>query len=162
MVTAAMKLRDACSLEEKLWPTRQHIKKQRHYFANKGLSSQSYGFSSGHVRMWELDQKEDWMLKNWCFWTVVLEPRVLRVPWTARRFNQSILQKKSTLNIHWNDWCWNWSFNTLATWCKEPPHWKRPWCWKRLRARGEGYDRGWDSWMASLTQWTWVWARSRR
>ena len=52
---------------------RQHIKKQRHYFANKGLSSQSYGFSSSHVWMWELDYKESWALKNWCFWTVVLE-----------------------------------------------------------------------------------------
>ena len=52
---------------------RQHIKKQRHYFADKGLYSQSYGFSSSHVWMWELDQKESWTLKNWCFWTVVLE-----------------------------------------------------------------------------------------
>ena len=52
---------------------RQHIKKQRHYCANKGLSSQSYGFSSSHVRLWELDYKESWVLKNWCFWTVVLE-----------------------------------------------------------------------------------------
>ena len=52
---------------------RQHIKKQRHYFANKGPSSQSYGFSSSHVWMWELDYKESWMLKNWCFWTVMLE-----------------------------------------------------------------------------------------
>ena len=52
---------------------RQHIRKQRHYFANQGLSSQSYGFSSGHVWMWELDSKETWAPKNWCFWTVVLE-----------------------------------------------------------------------------------------
>ena len=52
---------------------RQHIKKQRHYFTNKGLSSRSYGFSSSHVWMWELDYKESWALKNWCFWTVVLE-----------------------------------------------------------------------------------------
>ena len=52
---------------------RQHIKKQRHYFANKGPSSQGYGFSSGHVWMWELDYKESWVQKNWCFWTVVLE-----------------------------------------------------------------------------------------
>ena len=73
MVTAGMKLKDACSLEEKLWPTRQHIKKQRHYFANKGSSSQGYDFSSDHVWMWELDYKENWELKNWCFWTVVLE-----------------------------------------------------------------------------------------
>ena len=74
MVIAAMKLKDTCSLEEKLWPTyRQHIKKQRHYFANKGPSSQSYGFSSSHVWLWELDCKESWALKNWRFWTVVLE-----------------------------------------------------------------------------------------
>ena len=73
MVTAAMKLKDSFSLEEKLWPHGQHIKKQRHYFANEGPSSQSYGFSSGHVWMWELDHKESWELKNWCFWTVVLE-----------------------------------------------------------------------------------------
>ena len=72
MVTAAMKLKDAYSLEEKLWP-RQGIKKQRHYFADKGSYSQSYGFSSSHVWMWELDHKESWALMNWCFWTVVLE-----------------------------------------------------------------------------------------
>ena len=53
--------------------TRHHIKKQRHYFANKGPSSQDYGFSSSHVWMWELDYKESWMPKNWCFWTVVIE-----------------------------------------------------------------------------------------
>ena len=73
MVTAAMKLTDTCSLEEKYDQHWQHIKKQRHYFANKGLSSQSYGFSSSHVWMWERDYKESWALKNWCFWTVVLE-----------------------------------------------------------------------------------------
>jgi len=69
-----MKLKDAYSLEGKLdnFP-RQHIKKQRHYFVNKGPSSQGYGFFSSHVRMWELDYKESWALKNWCFWTVVLE-----------------------------------------------------------------------------------------
>ena len=71
-------------------------------------------------------------------------------------------QRKSILNIHWKDWCWSWTSNTLATWCKEPTHWKRPWCWERLRAGGEGDHRGWDGWMASLTQWIWVWADSRR
>ena len=70
--------------------------------------------------------------------------------------------RKSVLNIIWKDWCWSWSFNTLATWCKEPTHWKRPLCWERSKARGEGDNRGWDSWMASLTQWTWVWASSGR
>ena len=82
--------------------------------------------------------------------------RLLRVPWTARRSNQSIL-RKSVLNIHWKDWCWSWSSNTLATWCKELIHWKRPWCWERLKVGGEGDNRGWDGWMASRTQWTWVW-----
>ena len=67
-----------------------------------------------------------------------------------------------TLNgrIHWKDWCWSWSTNTLATWCEELTHWKRPWCWERLKAGGEGDDRGWDGWMALPTQWTWVWASS--
>ena len=73
-------------------PTKEHIKKQRHYFANKGPSSQGYGFSSGHVWMWELDCEESWALKNWCFWTVVLEKALERVPWTARRSKQSILK----------------------------------------------------------------------
>ena len=64
------------------------------------------------------------------------------------------------MTIHWKDWCWSWNFNTLATWCKELTHWKRPWCWERLRAGGEGDDRGWDDWMASPTRWTWVWVSS--
>ena len=70
--------------------------------------------------------------------------------------------KKSILNVHWKDWCWSWNSNPLATWCKELTHWKRPWCWERLRAGGEGDDRGRDGWMASLIQWTRVWANSRR
>ena len=74
----------------------------------------------------------------------------------------SLYQRKSTLNIHWKGWCWSWSSNNLATWCKEPTHWKRPWCWKRLKAGRKGEDRGWDGWMESLTQWTWVWANSGR
>ena len=73
MVTAARKLKDASSLEENYDQPRQHIQKQRHYFANKGPSSQGYGFSSSHVWMWELECEESWVLKNWCFWTVVLE-----------------------------------------------------------------------------------------
>ena len=69
-------------------------------------------------------------------------------------------QRKSVLNIHWQDWCWSWSSKTLATWCEEVTHLKSPWNWERLRAGGEGDDRGWDAWMASLTQWTWVWVDS--
>ena len=73
---------------------RQHIKKQRHYFANNS-SSQSYSFSSSHVQMWELDHKENWALKNWSFWIVVLEKTLESPPWTARRSNQSILKEIS-------------------------------------------------------------------
>ena len=57
------------------------------------------------------------------------------------------------IDLFRKDWCWSWSSDTLATWCEVPTQWKRPWCWERLRARGEGGDRGWDGWMASLTQW---------
>ena len=67
---------------------------------------------------------------------------------------------KSVLNIHWKDWCWSWNCNTLATRCEELTHLKRPWCWVRLNAGGEGDDRGWDGCMASSTQWTWVWVNS--
>ena len=70
--------------------------------------------------------------------------------------------RKSMLNIHWKDWCWSWISNTLATWCEKPTHWKRSWCWERLKAGGEGDDRGWDGWMASPRQWKWVWANSGR
>ena len=68
--------------------------------------------------------------------------------------------RKSVLNIHWKDWCWSWNSNTLATSCEEVTHLKRPWCWERLKAGGEGDNRGWDGWMASLTQWTWIWVNS--
>ena len=67
--------------------------------------------------------------------------------------------RKSVLNILWKNWCW--STNPLATWCEELTHLKRPWCWEGLRAGREGDDRGWDSWMALPTQWTWVWVNSR-
>ena len=70
--------------------------------------------------------------------------------------------RKSVLNVHWKDRCWSWSSNMSAIWYKQLTHWKRPWCWERLRAEGEGGDRCSDGWMVSLTQWTWVWANSRR
>ena len=87
-----MKLKDASPWKKSYDKPRQHIKKQRHYFANKGPSSQGYGFSSSHVCMWELDHKESWALNNLCFWTVMLE-KTLESPWTARRSNQSILKE---------------------------------------------------------------------
>ena len=68
---------------------------------------------------------------------------------------------RSVLAVLWKKWCWSWNLNTLATSCKELTHWKRLWCWVGLGAGGEGDDRGWDSWMASPTRWTWVWMNSR-
>ena len=121
------------------------------------LTKQSYGFSSSYVQMWELDHKEGWALKNWCFQILMLK-MTFESPLEARRSNQS----KSTLNIHWKDHGWSRSSNTLATWCEELTHLKWPWCWERLKVGVEGDNRGWDGWMASLTQWTWIWANSNR
>ena len=104
---------------------------------------------------WTVKKAERWRIdafELWCWRTL------LRVPWTARRPNQSIL-KETSPGVHWEDWCSGWNSNTLATSCEELTHWKRPWCWEGLGA-GEGDDRGWDGWMASLTRWTWVWVNS--
>ena len=108
---------------------RQCIKKQRDHFANKGPSSQSYGFSSSHIRMWELDHKEGWVLKNWCFRIVVLE-RALRVPWTARRSNQSIL-KEINPEYSLDRLMLKLKFQNFGRLMREQTHWKRPWCWER-------------------------------
>ena len=89
----------------------------------------------------------------WCW------RRFLRVPWTARRSNQSILKEISP-KYSLEGWCWSWNCNILATWCEELTHWKRPWCWERVKAGGEGDSRGWDGWMTPPTWWTWVWASS--
>ena len=104
---------------------------------------------------WTIKQAEHKRIDAFSLWCW---RRLLRVPWRARRSNQSNL-KEITLNIHWKDWCW--SSNTLVTWCEELIHWKIPWCWERMRAGGEGDDIGWDGWMASPAQWTWVWVDSR-
>ena len=68
---------------------------------------------------------------------------------------------RSALGVLWKEWCWSWNSSTLATSCEELTHWKRLWCWEGLGEEGEGDDRGWDGWMASPTQWTWVWVNSR-
>ena len=136
----------------------QHIKKQRHYFTDKVhiVKAMAFPLAMYGCERWIIKKAECWRIdafELWCWRTL------LRVPWTAKRSNQSI-QKKSILNIHWKYWCW--SSNTLATWCEELTHWKRPWCWERLKAGEEGDDRGRDGWMASLTQWTWIWTSSGR
>ena len=111
-----------------------------------------YGCESWTIKKAECQRIDAFEL--WCW------RRLVRVPWTARRSNQSVLKEISPeyllkglmlkLKLH-----------TLAPWCEELTLWKRPWCWERLKVGGEGFDRGWDSWMASPTQWTWVWASSR-
>ena len=131
-------------------------KKQRHNFADKGPYSQSCSFSSSHVRMWELDHKEGWAPKNWCFRTVVLD-KTLESPLDCKEIKLVNSKGNQSWIFIWEDWCWSWNSNNLASWCEELTHWKRPWCWERLRPGREGDDRGWDGWMASPTQRTWVW-----
>ena len=160
MVTAAMKLKDARFLGIKAMTNLNCIKKQRHHFAEKCPYSQSYGFSSNHIWMWELNHKEGWAPKNWCFWIRVLEKTLKSLldfkeikpvnpkgnqPWIFIRGTDAEVEAPSF-----------WSPDAELT------HWKRPWCWERLRAGGKGGGWGWDGWMASLTQWTWVWANCRR
>ena len=89
------------------------------------------GFSSSQVWMWELDYKESWAVKNWCFWTVVLE-KTLESSLDCKEIKPVNLKRKSTLNTLWKDWCW--SSNTLAACCEQLTHWKKPWCWEILRA----------------------------
>ena len=107
---------------------------------------------------WTIKKAECWRIdafELWCW------RRLLRVSWTARRSNQSIKGSQPWIFIGRTD-AESWSSNTSATWCEKLTHWKRPWCWQRQKARGKGDDRGWDGWIASLTQWTWVWASSGR
>ena len=102
--------------------------------------------------MWELDYKEDRVPKNWCFWSMVLE-KTLERPLDSKEI-QPRHPKEISPEYSLKDWCWSWNSNTLATWFEELTYWKRPWCWERLKAGGEGDDRGWDGRMASPTQWT--------
>ena len=136
------------------------MKNQRCYFANKGPSSQSYGFSSSHVRMWELNSKESWAPKNWCFWTVVLE-KTLERPLECKEI-KPVLSK--------GNHSWIFIGRTDAE-AKSPILWpleartdsleKNLILGKIEGGRQRGWHTGWDGWMASLTQWTWVWASSR-
>ena len=138
---------------------KQHIQKQRHYFANKGLSSQGYGFSGSHLWVWELDYKESWAPKNWCFWTVVLE-KTLESSLDCKEIqpvnpegNQSWIfigrtDAEAESPILWPPVAKNWLI------------WKDPDAGKDWGQEEKG-DRGWDGWMASSTWWTWVWASPR-
>ena len=106
---------------------------------------------------------ECWTIKKAEHWKTLLNCGVGEDSWESLRLlgdPTSQSWKKSALNILWKDRCSSWNSNTLATWCKEPTPWTRPWCWERLKA-GEWDNRGWDGWMASLTGETWVWVNSR-
>ena len=108
----------------------------------------------------DVNLKEGWVPKNWCFWTVMLE-KTIESHLDSKEIRPVNLTCSQPLNIHWKNWCWGWNSNTLATWCKDLSLWKRLWCWERLKEGGEGENRGWDGWMASTTYWTWIWTSSR-
>ena len=110
-----------------------------------------YGCESWTVKKAERHRMDAFELWYW--------RRLLRVPWTARMSTQSILIEISP-GCSLEGLMLNWNSNTLATSCKEFTHWKRHWCWEGLGAGGEGDDSGWDGWMASPTQWMWVWVNS--
>ena len=106
---------------------------------HKSPYSQSCGFSISHIWMWELDHKEGWAPNNWCFRSGMLG-KTLKSTLNSKDIKPVDLKRKSTLNIHWKDWCWN--STTLATWCEEPTHWKNPWFWERVRAGRRGVTKG--------------------
>ena len=155
MVTAAMKLKDAY-LERKVMTNLDCILKNRDITLSTKVCLVKamvfpvvmYGCESWTIKKAEHRRIDPFEL--WC-WT-----RLLRVPWTARRSSQSIL-KEINPGCSLEGLMLKLRFQFLATWYEEVTHLKRPWCWERLRAGGEGDDRGWDGWMASLSQWTWVW-----
>ena len=139
---------------------RQSIKKQRHHFANNGPYSQSYGFSSSCIQMWELDHQEGWArridaFELWCW------RRLLRVPWTARRSNQSIL-KEISLGRSLEGLMLKLKLQYFGHLMWRARSLEKTLMLGQLRAGGEEDDRGWDGWMASRTLWTWVWVNSGR
>ena len=140
-----MKLKVLAPWKKSYDQPRQHIKKERHYFANKGPSSQSHAFSSIHVWIWEMDCKENWALKNWWFWTVVLE-KTLESPFDYKEIQP--VRTDAEAPILWPPDAKNWLIE------KDPDAGK---VWKQE----EKGTTGWDGWMVSPAWWTWVWASSR-
>ena len=138
--------------------SRHHIKKQRLYFATKVLSSQGYGFSSSHVWMWELKHKEGWVSKTWCFWIVVLE-KTLESPLGCREILMSILMEISP-ECSLEGLMLKLKLQYFGHLMRRADSFEKTLILWKTEGRGEGDDRGWDGWMASLTQWTWVWVNS--
>ena len=137
---------------------RQHIKKQRHYFVHKALSSQACFFSvvMCGCESWTIKKAEHRRIDAFelCSWR-----RLLRVPWTARRSSQSILKEVSP-RCSLEGLMLKLKCQYFGHLMRRADFLKRPWCWERLRAGGEGDNRGWDGWIASPTQWTWLWVDS--
>ena len=123
-------------------------------------SSQGYGFSSSHVWMWELDNKEGWALKNWCFRTVLLE-KTLRVPWTARRSNQSILKEISP-ECSLEGLMLKLKLQYFGHLMQRTDSFEKTMMLGKIMGRRRRGNRRWDGWLAPSTQWRRVWANSRR
>ena len=157
MVTAVIKLGRLLLGRKAITNLDSVIKKQRH-FANKDPSRQSYGFSSSHVWMWELDYKESWMLK---YWYVELWSwrRLLRVPWTARRSNQSI-RKEISPEYSLEERMLKLKLQYFGHLMWRTDSLEKTLMLGKIEGRSRRDDRGWDGWMASLTQWTWVWVNT--
>ena len=158
MVTAALKLKDACSLKKSYGQPRQYIKKQRHYFTNKYMSSQSYCFSSHHICMCELGYKESWAPESWSFWTVVVE-KTLEIPLDCKEIKPvNPKGNQSWIFIERTDT----EAETPILWPPDAKYWLlgkdydagNDWRWE------EKGTTGWDGWMASLMRQTWVWVGS--
>ena len=127
-------------LGRKVMTNLDSILKNRHYSADKVhlVKAMVFPVVMFECESWTIKKAERWRIDAFELW---YRRRHLRVPWTARRSNHSILNEIS-LEYSLEGWCWSWSSNTLATWCEELMHWKRPWCWERLKAGGDGNDRG--------------------
>ena len=139
---------------------RQHIQKQRHYFANKGPSSQGYGFSSNHVWRWELDSEESWRLNNWWFWTVVLQKTVESLL-DCKEIQQSILKEISP-GCSLEGLMLKLKLQYFGHLMWRADSFERTLMLGKIEGRRKREDRGWDGRMTSPTQWTWVWVNSRR
>ena len=120
-----------------------------------------YGYESWTIKKAEHQSIDALNWRSWTFFFLTFEVGEDHWEFLGHQGVQTTQSsRKSTLNIHWKDWCWSWISNSLTTWCEELTHWKRPWCWERLKAGGEKDDRRWDGWMVLLIWWTWVWASS--
>ena len=157
---AAMKLKDACSLKKSHDKPRQRMKKQRHHFANKSPYSQSYGFSSSHVQIWDLDHKEGWTLKNWCFWTVVFEKNLestlasKEIKWVNPKGNQPWIFIGRTNAQAEVPILWPLDEKSLLV--------EKTVMLGKIEGGRRRRKRERDGWTVSPTQWTWVWVNSGR